>query len=240
MELKLAFIGLTILTNVFLIIMGYRAINNSSTNLKRDKAKLLIGIIIWQIFILAVSSTEMLKSYEFPPRFAIAFILPSFIFSIIFLTLNRNKKWIHSIPEHWIIYFQSFRILVETLFVFSLAKGIFNYHVTIEGYNFDMVFAFTAPIMAYLVFKKKVISRKVLLVWNYIGLIVLASVIVLFLTSMYTPEIYGSESPLLPIEALAYPYVLIAGFLMPTAVFLHILSIIQLIKRPVVNSVFNL
>jgi hypothetical protein len=47
------------------------------------------------------------------------------------------------------------------------------------------------------------------------------------MTSIYAPELYGSEIPLLPLEAMGYPYVLIAGFLMPTAVFLHILSIIQ-------------
>lgn len=236
MGLKLAFIGLTLITNIFLIIIGYKAINSSSANPKKDKIKLLIGIVLWQIFMVAMSSSEILKSYEFPPRFAIAFILPSFIFTGIFLTFNRNKKWIKSIPEHWIIYFQSFRILVETLFVCSLAQGIFNYHVTIAGYNFDMIFAFTAPIIAYLVYNKKVIARKRLIAWNYIGLIVLASVIVLFLTSMYGPEIYGSESPLLPIKALTYPYVLIAGFLMPAAVFLHVLSIIQLIKNPAVNK----
>ena len=223
------------MTNIFLIVIGFAAINDSSSNPRRDKTKLLTGLIVWQIFILAVSSSEIIKSYAFPPLFAIAFIIPSFIFTGLFLYINRNNKWIKSIPEHWIIYFQSFRILVETLFVYSLAQGIFNYQVTIEGYNFDMVFAFTAPIIAHLVYNKKVIPRKTLIVWNYAGLAILASVIVLFLTSMYKPEIYGSDAPLLPLEALTYPYVLIAGFLMPTAVFLHILSIIQLAKKPVAH-----
>ena len=111
--------------------------------------------------------------------------------------------------------------------MFSVAKGILNYHVTIEGYNFDMVFAFTAPIIGFLVYTKKVVPRKTILVWNYLGLTILASVIFLFLTSVYQPGIYGSEVPLIPLASLTYPYVLVAGFLMPTAVFLHILSIIQ-------------
>ena len=227
MALKLAYIGLTLFTVLFLLIIGFRAINESSSNPKKDKMKLVLGIIIWQLFILVLSSSDVLKSYDFPPRFAIAFIIPSFIFTGVFLFRNRNKSWIRSIPEQWIIYFQSFRILVETLFVFSVAQGILNYHVTIEGYNFDMVFAFTAPIIAFLVYTKKVIHRKTILVWNYLGLTILASVIFLFLTSVYQPGIYGSEVPLLPLDSLAYPYVLVAGFLMPTAVFLHILSIIQ-------------
>jgi len=240
MELKIAYIGLTLLTILFLIIIGYKAINDTSSNPKKDKYILTFALFIWQIFILALSSSDILKSYEFPPRFAIAFIVPSFIFTGVFLYQSRNKNWIKSIPEQWIIYFQSFRILVEILFVLSVSKGIFNYQVSIEGYNFDMIFAFTAPIITFLVYNKKLLSRKVILVWNYIGLTVLASVIFLFLTSVYKPEIYGGALPLLPLEALTYPYVLIAGFLMPTAVFLHILSIVQLKKeKPVANNTYK-
>ena len=165
------------------------------------------------------------------PIFALVYIVPSFVFTGFFLYRSRNQQWIKSIPEYWVIYFQSFRILVEILFVFSLAAGIFNYQVTIEGYNFDMIFAFTAPIIAYLVYQRKMLSRKFILLWNFIGIAVLASVIVLFLTSIYKPEIYGSELPILPLESMEYPYVLIVGFLMPVAVFLHFLSILQIQKQ---------
>jgi len=228
MGIKIAFIGLTLVTTLFLILIGSRAINESSSNSTVAKRILILALLVWQVFIFVVSSTDILKSYEFPPRFAIVFIVPSFIFIGVFLYRNRNKKWIKSIPEHWIIYFQSFRILVEILFVLSVAEGIFNYQVTIEGYNFDMIIALLAPVLAFLVYHKKILPRKTILIWNYLGLFVLASVISLFLTSIYRPDIYGSQIPLLPLESMTYPYVLIAAFLMPAAVFLHILSIMQL------------
>ena len=228
MLLKSGYIGLTLVTVMFLIFIGIKAINATKTNAQKNKAVLILGLLFWHLFILVLSSTDLLKSYEFPPRFALAFIIPSFIFTGVFLYRNRKQQWINSIPEHWIIYFQSFRILVETLFFFSLAEGILNAQVTIEGYNFDMLFAFTAPLIAFLVYTKKVLSRKIVLYWNYLGLAVLASVIFLFISSIYKPEIFGSSSPLVPLEAFTYPYILVAGFLMPVAVFLHILSIIQL------------
>ena len=230
MELKIAYLGLTLFTVLFLGFIGFIAIGRSSHKPNRDKILLTLSLLIWQVFIFVVSSQGILKSYEFPPRFAIIFVIPSFIFTGVFLTINRNKNWIRSIPEHWVVYFQSFRILVETLFVFGVAKGILHYQVTIEGYNYDMIFALTAPIVAFLVYHKKVFSRKLILLWNYLGLTVIASIIFLFMTSIYVPEIYGSEIPLLPLESLSYPYILIPGFLMPTAVFLHILSIIQVSK----------
>ncbi|MFT7611354.1 MAG: hypothetical protein ACI9J3_000297 [Parvicellaceae bacterium] len=230
MGLKISYVGLTMITLVFIIIIGFKAINNSSSSTTRDKLILVFGLLIWQGFIWGLSSTDILKSYDFPPRFALAFIVPSFIFTGLFLFRSRKRKWINEIPEHWIIYFQSFRIIVETIFVYSVSAGILNHHVTIEGYNFDMIVGITAPVLALLVYHLKVLPRKVVLVWNFMGLAVLASVIFLFITAIYKPELYGSSEPLLPLDAFVYPYVLVAGFLMPVAVFLHVLSILQFRK----------
>ncbi|HMB61923.1 MAG TPA: hypothetical protein VKN36_02545, partial [Eudoraea sp.] len=120
MWLKISYIGLTAATVLFLMIIGFKAIEDSSSNIKKDKITLVIGLLLWQLLIFTIASSGILKTYDFPPRFALAFILPSFIFTGIFLYRNRNEKWINSIPESWIIYFQSYRILVETLFVFTV------------------------------------------------------------------------------------------------------------------------
>lgn len=230
MGLKFGYISLTLVTILFLVWIGKTAIERTSLNKNKDFTILVLGLLLWHVFIFLISSSGILKSYDFPPRFAMFFIIPSFIFTGIFLYRNKNKNWIHSIPEHWIINFQSFRILVETLFVLSVAKGILHPLVTIEGYNFDMIFAFTAPVLAFLVYSKKLLPRKMVLYWNYLGLTVIASIIFLFMTSIYKPELWGNNGPMLPMDMLTYPYVLIAGFLMPVAVFLHVLSIIQLKK----------
>lgn len=231
MLLEIGYIVLTIITLSFLLFIGFKAISNTSNNPKKDKLTLVIGLLSWQLFIIIISLSGIIKSYNFPPRFAIAFIIPSFIFTGIFLSRNKNKQWIQAIPEQWIVYYQSFRVMVETLFVFTVAKGILPTLVSIEGYNFDMILGASAPIITYLVYNKKILSRKVILIWNFTGLAILASVIFLFLTGTYKPELYGSETPLIPLEAFTYPYVLIAGFLMPVAVFLHVLSIIQLSRK---------
>jgi hypothetical protein len=159
MELRIAYLALTLCTVLFLVFIGFRAIGKSSAKPKRDKLILIISLLVWQVFIFEILSQGILKSYEFPPRFAIIFIIPSFIFTGVFLVMNRNKKWIRSVPESWIVYFQSFRILVETLFVLAVAEGILHYQVTIEGYNYDMIFALTAPVVAFLVYDKYLCSR---------------------------------------------------------------------------------
>lgn len=85
MELKLAYLGLTIVTILFLTIIGFKAINESSSYAQKNKMKLLLGLILWQLLILLVDSTGILKPYEFPPRFAIAFIIPFFLLDYFYI-----------------------------------------------------------------------------------------------------------------------------------------------------------
>ena len=141
---------------------------------------------------------------------------------------NRNSDWIVNISPSKLFFFQSFRILVELIFVASVVAGLLHKEASIEGYNFDMAYAFTVLIVGFIAFKGNSNNLKLVRAWNYVGLLVLASVIFVFMSTIYKPELYGGSAPLIPMEALTYPYVLVAGFLMPLAVFVHVLSIAQL------------
>jgi len=87
--------------------------------------------------------------------------------------------------------------------------------------------------LGYILYKKSAFSKKLAIFWNYLGLLVLASVIFVFMTSIYAPEMYGFTESQMPMEFTRYPYVLVAGFLMPSAVFVHVLSIVQLSKKTI-------
>jgi len=231
MILAYAYFLLTLLVMILLISIGSVAIKRSISDRKKIKLKIVLltgGLLLWQIYIYIVASTGILQDFNFPPKFVLFLVLPAFIFTGIFIGLNRKKNWITQIPEQWLIYFQSFRIIVETLFVFSVTEGVLHNNVTIEGYNYDMIMGLSAPIIAYLVFNANWLPRRALLLWNYLGLVVLASVIFVFTSTIFLPEIYGETTNLMPKEFGAYPYVTVAGFLMPVAVFMHILSIVQL------------
>jgi hypothetical protein len=233
MKLQLWYHLLNIAVVLLVFIIGFKAIDGAFTNAtkaKRKKVILVICVLLWQFYIFALGRTDILSSYELPPRFAIFLIGPAFLFTGIFIYLNRNNTWLHYIPKSWLVYLQSFRILVETLFVFSVADGILHSNVTIEGYNFDMILGLSAPVIAFLAFGKNMISEKMVILWNYIGIAILASVIFVFLSTIFLPELYGSESSLMSLTFTNYPYTLIAGFLMPVGVFMHVLSIVQLRK----------
>ena len=235
MALKLAYIGLSLLTTVIIYLIGSKTIDLTYSNrivARKKRLILIVFLCLWHIYIFSIASTGILHDYKFPPRFVLFLILPAFLFTGIFIYRNRNNLWMSNVPQAWLIYYQSFRVLIETIFVFSVAKGVLHYHVTIEGYNYDLIFAFSAPIIAFLVFQKKKLPKKIAIWWNYLGLCVIAFIIFLFQTTLYLPELYGSTTVLLPQEFVMYPYVLVVAFLMPSAVFMHVLSIVQLSRKP--------
>jgi len=234
MELKTGYIVLTLLMVIITISIGFKVINKTFSDkyaIKKKKVMLVIGLLLWQVYIFVVATSGIIETYELPPRFPLFLIMPAFLFTGVFIYKNRNNAWIQNIKPSTLIYIQVFRVAVELLFVFSISANVLPKLVTIEGYNFDMLIGLTAPIVAFLVFNKKLLSKRIALLWNYLGLFVLASVVALFITSTYVPNLYNSEIPLISLDATRYPYVLIAAFLMPLAVFLHILSIVQLNKK---------
>jgi hypothetical protein len=232
MELKLGYLGLACALAGTLIFFVLKVIRSKQSNPAIAKyGKILIGLLfLWHIYVYAMAQTGILQNFSFPPNFAIFTIFPLFIFTGVFIYKNWAKSWLISIPPHWLVFVQAFRIIVETLFVFTVSAKILHPNVTIEGYNFDMIFAFTAPIMGILLLKNFKKYRKLALYWNYLGLAVLASVVSLFQIMIYNPALIdGNNIPLSP-SMTTYPFILVAGFLMPTAVFIHFLSIAQLNK----------
>lgn len=239
MELQLAYIGLSILMTVIIIQIGLRAINKtfSEKSAARKKKILLIASLLgWHLYVFILASTEFMLDLSFPPKFFLFTILPAFIFTGIFIYKNRNNAWIQNIPSHWLFLYQSFRICIESIFIFTVAQGILHPNVTIEGYNFDLIYAFTVLIIWVLIFNSFEKYKHLIIWWNYLGLGIIAFIIFLFQSTIYIPEIYGEVEPF-PIEFLNYPYILVVSFLMPSAVFIHVLSIVQLRKTSMANIV---
>ena len=230
MTLQLAYLGLTLIMNIILLLFGMKVIRSTSDTfqLKRKRITILIVcLILWQVYMLLIGYFKVLYSFDFPPRFVIFSILPLFAFTGIFLYKNRKKDWIKAIPSSWLLWYQSFRILIESIFVASVTAGILHYHVTILGYNFDMVYAYSIPVIALLIFKTNILPKKVLLIWNYLGLAVIGSIIFLFISTIYFPAMWGTIETVAPLEFTLYPYALVPGFLMPSAVFIHVWSIVK-------------
>ena len=233
MLLKVGYFSLSLLMFFVLLYIAKYAIAKTyedSASQKIRFRKVIFYLCLWHLYIFGMSQTGFLQNLDLPPRFATFLIIPAFIFIGVFAYQNRQSKWLQSIPPTWLIFYQSFRVLIELLFVASIAKGIVHKNITIEGYKYDMVFGFSALIVGAL-FLKKYISPRMVLAWNFLGLVVIAFIIFLVNATIYTPHIFGEGTAPFSLDFIQYPYLLIPGFLMPSAVFIHVLFITQYLNR---------
>lgn len=187
----------------------------------------LIGMAAWITYIFVIGTSGVLRDFSLPPRIPLLLVIPAFgIMSWIFLT-GLHRPLLGTIPRWLPMVFQSFRIWVEFLLLGVHLKGLASEEPTMAGYNFDILVPISGLILAFLVYKQKVLSEKWVIAWNVMGLGILASVVFIFITLGAFPAIWGYETTTVSPKFGDMPYPLVAGFFMPVAVMVHVFSVVQ-------------
>lgn len=187
----------------------------------------VVLIIIWIVYLTFLSNLGVLEDFSLPPRLVVWVILPAFLIICVFFLRANSVSYLRSIPRSWPIAFQSFRIFVELLIWKCFLVGLLPDYVTFEKYNFEIVVGITALPLAFLC-AKGMLTKAAIGVWNVWGLLMLAIIVGLLMTSGYASGFWGAKASLVSAEFLALPYLLIPGFFMPVAVFMHVFSLLQL------------
>jgi hypothetical protein len=231
--LEISYIGLSVLM-VLIIVFAYR---NTLIKVIEDKKNrnrrmtILIGFLIfWFGYLTFLSTQELLFDLNLPPKIPILIFLPLIIITAIFYFNNKNDAVLNAIPKTYPVYYQTFRILVELLLLFTFYKNIIPETATFEGWNFDILMGITAPFMAYFVFRGNIKNLFLAKAWNILGIFMVLFVAFIIASGFYQPQIWGSETQLVKFEFVKMPYLLIAGFLAPSAIFMHLVSLMQLRK----------
>jgi hypothetical protein len=165
-----------------------------------------------------------------PPGIAFLFapLLVFFVFFILRTQSQHSKFNIQNCPfPLWLLLgLQSFRIIVE-LFLHQLwIEGLIPRMLTFAGANVDIYVGATAPFIAWWSTRRRspTTTRKVTLVWNILGLLILANVVIrAVLTAPGPLHRIHTEVPNLMIGT--FPFTFVPGFFVPLAVLLHVLAI---------------
>jgi fatty acid desaturase len=223
-------LGYTILfVTLISIILWYYHFALKKIGVKSKKRILIVVIILalWLIIQYLITKTGFYSNLSVSPRIPIFMITPLLFFTFIFLVKNRNNYIVDVIPIHIPIAYQSFRVVIEVLFYFTYIKGILPVQVTFEGINYDVLFGMSAILMGIYAYQKNA-SKKVLIAWNIIGICVVVFAAFTFITSFYFPSIWGESNSRISPDFVHFPFLLLPAFFMPSAIFMHVLSIIQL------------
>jgi hypothetical protein len=171
-----------------------------------------------------------------PPRLTIALLTPLPIV-IFFIRSRAGKQLLQQIQPQWLIYLQSFRILVEIGLWILVRNGSLPEQMSFEGRNFDILTGLFAFPVGYYCFVKKTWPPVVALLYNIAGLVLLVNIVIISTLSMPSPLRAfhnGPDSSLIT----TFPFIYLPGLLVPLAYTLHIFSLRQWkvwVRYPVVS-----
>jgi len=161
-----------------------------------------------------------------PPRPIILILLP---LPLVLVTAfsKRFKEMALTIPEHWLIRFQAFRIFVELILWQAFAKNILPVQMTFEGRNWDIASGVLALVVAWMVLHKRNNYRTIATAYNIIGIGLLLNVLIVAFLSMPTPLRYFMNEP--TVEKVGqFPMIYLPSVLVVLAYSFHIFSLRQL------------
>ncbi|MEM1218785.1 MAG: hypothetical protein AAGH79_07725 [Bacteroidota bacterium] len=221
------FLLFLVLVTILLWMSNLGMQNAQITSSERRKYLLMIvgSLATWILIQWIASTAGFYDNLSLPPRIPLFMIFPLFLFTIGFFYRNRTNQALHGIPIHLPIAYQSFRAVIELLFYFTFLEGILPIQVTFEGANYDVLLGLSAiGVAIYATWPSA--SRRLLIAWNILGIAVVGFAAFTFISSFYFPSFWGQEE--VPLAFNQFPYLLLPSFFMPSAIFIHILSIVQL------------
>jgi hypothetical protein len=186
----------------------------------------VILLITWLILLGILSTRGFFSDFSrLPPRLIIALLTP-LPGVLLFCRSKAGKQFLKSIRPQWIVYLQSFRILVELALWLGVRNGSLPVQMSFEGRNFDILAGLFAFPVGYYCFVKKNWPPVVALLYNIGGLILLLNIVTIAALSLPTPLRVFQNQPDSSLIT-TFPFIYLPGFLVPLAYTLHIMSIQQ-------------
>jgi len=166
---------------------------------------------------------------KLPPRPALAMLIPLPIIILIAFS-KTGTQLLQTVPAHWLIFMQSFRVIVELLLLFAFMDGKLPVQMTFEGRNFDVLTGVLALPVGYILARKRTHAPKLAIAFNIIGIILLLNILVIAVLSMPTSIRYFMNEPSNTLVG-QFPFILLPGVLVPIAYTMHIFSLRQLFAK---------
>ena len=196
----------------------------------RTWAVLAVGLALWLAYVGALSWAGVVRDPALRPPGIVCVVGPGGLFIAFAVMRSRLAGAVaRALPLGVVIVFQTYRVGVELVLDQLWREGLVPRVLTFEGANVDIWIGASAPLVAWIATRGRA-GERVALVWNVLGLLALANVVVRSaLTAPGALHLLNAEVPNLAIGT--FPYTFIAGFLAPLAVTLHILALRALAAR---------
>ncbi|NUN15044.1 MAG: hypothetical protein HUU55_15550 [Myxococcales bacterium] len=206
----------------------------TAANIRRVMLWPRIGLAGWFLLTGFLAMRGIFSDFQStPPKIALV-VAPALVGTLL-LGLGH---WFRETYDHCnprvIVGLQSFRIVMEIILYLLFLNNSLPKLLTFEGRNFDMIVGLSAPIVTRLWMKPGYEKWGWVFVWNMAGLALVINVATHGILAAPTSFQVFDTSP--PNTVIAdFPYIWLPTFVVPMAIFLHIVSIrhcLSNLKKP--------
>ena len=205
-----------IATTLLAIWLFYRSSRNSKL--------VLIVLAVWLIIQLFIARAGFyLITDSMPPRFGLL-VGPPLVAIILLFATRKGREFLDRLDTSWLTILHIVRVPVELILF-----GLFAYHLvpramTFEGDNLDILSGLSAPIVFFFGYKRKTMSRTLIIAWNVLCLGLLFNIVGHAILSLPTPfQRIAFEQPN---RALLYfPFVWLPCCVVPLVLLSHLATL---------------
>lgn len=222
---------LFVLLAIAVLFLFNSIVRNASLESTRKKATpILLASVLWLIIqaVLAFEGVYSKNLDSIPPKLFIFGFLPALLTIVLLFVTKAGKKFIDSLPLKQLAMLNIIRLPVEiglfALYVYHTVPKL----MTFEGGNLDILSGISAPIVVYLVFNQKTMTKKALLIWHLICLALLINIVSRALLSAPFPfQKLAFDEP--NIAIIYFPFIWLPTFIVTTVLFGHLASLRKLV-----------
>lgn len=194
-----------------------------AVNFQKTGVSILLAILVFQ-GILSFNGF-----YQVPLRIPVL-VIPSLLIIIILLSGKFSKKWLPAVSLPRLTALHVIRIPVEMVLFWLYKEKQIPVNMTFEGWNYDILSGITALPMIWLALNNRSTAKRILLVWNFICLGLLITIVTIAVLSAKLPiQQWGFDQPNVAIQH--FPFAWLPSVIVPIVLMAHLVSIRLLLTR---------
>ncbi|MEO1655362.1 MAG: hypothetical protein AAFU64_17590 [Bacteroidota bacterium] len=175
---------------------------------------------------LAAYGGFFLDAGSYPPRL-VWLLGPTIILITLAFWLPRSRPLVDRFHLERYTWLHIIRVPIEVVLLGLFLAGALPQSMTFEGRNFDIFSGLTAPFIAYFGIRKKLLSPRFVLVWNFICLGLVLQVVITGILSVPSQiQLLSFDQP--NVAVLYFPFVWLPGIIVPMVILGHLASIRRL------------
>jgi hypothetical protein len=187
--------------------------------------RFIVIVLAWLVVTGALAGAGFFQFFSLPPRVPLVVLIPV-VTVLIFAYTKKCREFLHTVPPHWLVMIQSFRVVVEVWLWYAFEKRLIPEQMTFEGRNFDILSGILGLVAGWVVMSRGRGWQTITVIYNLIGLGLLLNIVIVAVLSFPGPTRYFMNEPANVIVA-EFPFIYLPGVLVVIAFIFHILSLRQ-------------